>query len=100
MTFIQELFDEYERFYDFTEENEAIAKKMQEKFKNCEGGEEFIYEVPESNAGQVIEEKEDDEWADCDDDSNSQDMNEEKPAKIPKLAKKQYRFNKSHGFLY
>jgi len=92
----QEYFDEYERFYDFTEENEAIAKKLQEKYKNCEGGEEFIYEVPEKNAGEVIEEKEDDdEWADCDDDSNSVDMLEEKPAKIPKMAKKQYRMKRA-----
>lgn len=91
----QELFDEFERFYDFTEENEAIATKLQEKFKNCEGGEEFIYEVPENNAGEKIEEKEDDEWADCDDDSNSADMLEDKPAKIPKKAKKQYKFKRA-----
>ena len=29
---------------DFTAENEAMAKKLQEKFKNAEGGEEFLYE--------------------------------------------------------
>jgi len=87
----QELFDEYERFYDFTAENEEIAKKLQENFKNCEGGEEFIYEVPENNA----DEEKEDEWADCDDEEDSTDMLTEKPPKIPKEMKKQYKFKRA-----
>merc|ERR1711976_483358 len=80
----QDYFEEYERFYDFSAENEAMAKKLQEKFKDAQGGEEFLYEVPENEKNSESEEEESEEWSDCDDDSNSVEMTEEKPKKNAK----------------
>jgi len=57
----QDYFQEYNRFYDFKEENERIAKKLEEKYKDSKGGIEFDYEIQEGP-------KEDSDWEDIDSD--------------------------------
>jgi len=85
----QELFDEYDKFYDFTAENEAIAQKLEEKYKGLTGGQEFLYnlndkaneceEVQEKDSNSNSEdEEEDSEWEDCDEEG---EIVEKKPKK-------------------
>lgn len=61
-------FDQYERFYDFREENRRIAKEMQERFKNTKADNAFVYTIknkPEKDQS-AVEDNEDD-WEDEDD---------------------------------
>lgn len=71
----QDYFDEYERFYDFTEDNERIAKQMEEKYKNSKFGVEIDYEISNNTPNKITDVEEiidDDEEGDWED-MNSQD---------------------------
>jgi pre-60S factor REI1 len=61
-----EEFDQYEEFYDFTEENRRIAKRFEEKFGNLETGkeQEVVFELnPKQPDG------DEDSWEDVDSDA-------------------------------
>jgi len=116
----QDLFDEYDKFYDFKEENERIAKRLEEKYKTMKGGQEFVYTADDKKdkghvgeayafpGNQLSEEdsseewesddSEGEEWADCD--SNGEEIVEEKaekPKKKVKLTNEQKRFVLRHA---
>lgn len=66
-------FGQYERFYDFREENRRIAKDMEERFKNVTGNNQLVYTIknkPETNKP-AAEVEDDEEWVD---DEESKDM--------------------------
>lgn len=93
----QDLFDEYDKYYDFTAENEAIAKRLEEKYKNLPGGQDFVYKVDDKKKDEEISEEdsdeEDEEWADCDSEDNI--IEEEKPKK--KLTQRQKEYVLKHA---
>jgi len=66
----QDMFGEYEKFYDFSKANLEMAKKLEEKYKNSKGGLEFEYEV-------AIQD-DNDEWVDVDSDEDAE-IKETKP---------------------
>jgi len=86
----QDAFQEYDNFYDFTEENERVVRIMEEKAKNLKGGEEFDYHMPESNnqcEGLIKEEVSEEEWEDIDDDGikktvDNEEISENKAEKV------------------
>lgn len=82
----QDEFYRYEDFYDFTEENRKMAKKLQEKYKGLKDDDEstFIYKITETK----VEQSEDDDgsWEDIDSEtegeSSESEMGENKPEKL------------------
>lgn len=83
----QELSYEYDRFYDFTAENEAAYAKLQEKYKHSKGEEEtydFVVKQKSGKAGKDVESEikeeksddEDEEWEDAGSDSEDADGSE------------------------
>lgn len=78
-----EYFGQYERFYDFREENRKIALELQERFKNVNKGNEYIFSIkakpekPEAAAPAVDEIKEDVDNDDEEDEDWEDDSNQE-----------------------
>lgn len=67
-------FDEYEKFYNYEEDEERIAKLNQEKYKDCKFGEEVEFVI-----GEKKEDSEDD-WEDAEEWADEEDMMEDKKA--------------------
>jgi hypothetical protein len=68
----QELSEEYDRFYDFSAENEAVYARLEKKYKECKGGVEVDFVVNVGNdETEIREEKdEDEEWEDVGSDAD------------------------------
>lgn len=66
-----EYFGQYERFYDFREENRRIAKEMEERFKHVASNNQLVFMIKNKAESAPAAENEDDEWVD---DEESGDM--------------------------
>lgn len=72
-------FDQYDKFYDFTEENRRVAQRIQEKFGHLKARDnEFIYTIEEKKMAAINAqaENDDDSWEDVDSDAEEGEVTE------------------------
>lgn len=94
-----EYFGQYEKFYDFREENRRVALELQERFKNVKADNQFVYSIknkpepaaiaaaPAEPATEIAEDVEDDdgEWEDDEDDHDDEFTEKYNIRKVKKL---------------
>lgn len=56
-------FGQYEKFYDFREENRRIAKELEERFKHTKADNQFVYMIKNKAESAAVDNEEDD-WED------------------------------------
>lgn len=68
-------FGQYERFYDFREENRRIAKELEERFKNIKADNQYVYMIKnKAESEPAVENDDENEWVD-EDESADMDSN-------------------------
>jgi hypothetical protein len=77
----QELAEEYDRFYDFSAENEAVYARLEKKYKDLKGGVEVDFVVNTGGEDTEIKEEkdEDDDWEDVGSDAGEGSATEADP---------------------
>lgn len=57
-------FGQYEKFYDFREENRRIAKELEERFKHIKADNQFVYMIKNKAESDPAVEDNEDDWED------------------------------------
>lgn len=84
-------FAEFDNFYDFTEDNERIAKEMEVKYGNLHYGAEVDYEISDKEKS----EDEEGEWEDEEEGDGEKEMTEDKEPKAKAQTKKVYKLRRA-----
>lgn len=53
----EEYFGQYEKFYDFREENRRVALELQERFKNVKADNKFVYQIKQKGEEKTTSDK-------------------------------------------
>lgn len=73
-------FEEYDKFYDFTKDNEQVAKRLEKKYRDAKFGVDVEYVI--NREGKDYEEE--DEWVDIDSDCLEKEDSDIKETKTDK----------------
>ena len=57
-------FGQYERFFDFREENRRIAKELEARFKNTKADNQFVYKIKNKPESQPAADNNEEDWED------------------------------------